>query len=172
MQLFCGPTRGTLDKLVSGTEVGGMRTYLVVYSVVFVCVAAFATYTLMINQQQIHINQNQDAMNKALIARIEALESGSAKPSVGIPPLINSPEKTKEQFLKFEWRQNKNAPTYENEWELVGTDSRIYASISKSDFDSAWSVWHNGAGFGEFVSKDVAMREAENVANRLAVKTQ
>jgi hypothetical protein len=134
-------------------------------AVAAILVALIATLGYGIRQRD-HDIADLNALSR-LCGPEPAATRGTSKPPAIAATTPHS--ETKKPIMR--WSRNEHAPSYETEWNLIGDDDYVYALVMKSTFDSSWSVFHNGAGFGEFATEAAAKREAEAVASRLGRNT-
>src|SRR6185436_16822007 len=80
----------------------------------------------------------------------EARAGQSTSPKAGarqqVTPVRQHPE------LPWSWVQNKREVTWIESWDLIGADTRVYATVWRGEHDVAWGVYHNGALYGNYTS--------------------
>lgn len=66
-----------------------------------------------------------------------------------------------------EWRLNDKGVAWTIEWNLICLSTqRVIASTTKFQYETTWSVWKNGAGYGEYTTEATARQQAEKIAER------
>lgn len=81
------------------------------------------------------------------------------------PKTVSSVPLMKSARAQMAWQKNEKQTLYA-EYNPIGSDGLIYATVMKGDFSVAYMPFVGGAGYGEFTTLNAAERRAEEVVAR------